>query len=864
MSDTPNITTALSDRYVIEREIGSGGMAVVYLARDRKLDREVALKVLRPELGAVLGSERFLAEIKMSARLDHPHILTLIDSGSADGLLYYVLPYVRGESLRGKLDRERQLGLEEALSITKQVASALDYAHRQGLVHRDIKPENILLQEGEAMLTDFGIALAVKEAGGNRLTQTGLSLGTPQYMSPEQATGDRGIDARSDVYSLASVLYEMLAGEPPVTGASAQSMIAKLMTERPTQLRVLRDTVPLAVDAAVAKALAKTPADRFASAGEFARALDVKPAVEAPAGATPGAGRRTMVVAGVIALAVAAIAAGGVYAFRGRKAPRAVAAVLGQKTQLTVSGGVLVPAISPDAKQLAYLTKHCPTTGCTFSVVVQDVGGSTTRTILEGATSGYYLEWSPDRRNLAFNGAINGRFGTYLLSALGGTPRFLTPGVATFYAGGDSLLLGPAIEPDSVNWIRVAGLDGIVRDSIRVAGVGQGVAAISVVPGTNWIITLVLQQPHGLWQVIDRTGKVADHVVNACTCGGLATADAVWLARAGGGTGESIVRIAIDRATGHLATRQDTMATGLFTNFSLTADGAGMVMDEGTYDFSVWALDMADVLKNHLPDDRRVAHASSPVSASISPDGSRLLIRRNVPTGGGLAELRYTLMPFAGGSETPLAVAGVPAAAFWSDSVTVGVSVHTPGGLHLSQIDIRTNAQRNALDLPDSVLKFANALPDGWVWIPASSDRIMVKRGASTHEYQRPPWFAFFNQAVADPSRNRIFVIGSNKSTGDSLGVEVLSLADGSMMQWATAFADYGRITPLTDGSALLQVAPTQESLIFYRLVAPGQIQRIGGSLGDRTLSVSADLKRGAVTESDYRADAWLSKVIVR
>lgn len=177
MSESSLISAALDERYVIERELGEGGMAVVYLARDRKLDREVALKVLRPELGAVLGSERFLAEIKISARLDHPHILTLIDSGDAGGFLYYVLPYVRGESLRAKLDREHQLGLEEALAITKQVASALDYAHRQGLVHRDIKPDNILIQEGEAMLTDFGIALAVKEAGGNRLTQTGLSLG---------------------------------------------------------------------------------------------------------------------------------------------------------------------------------------------------------------------------------------------------------------------------------------------------------------------------------------------------------------------------------------------------------------------------------------------------------------------------------------------------------------------------------------------------------------------------------------------------------------------------------------------------------------------------------------------------------------
>ena len=268
------LQVALADRYRIERELGAGGMATVYLARDLKHDRQVAVKVLRPELGAVLGAERFLAEVRITAGLDHPHILTLIDSGEADGLLYYVLPFIRGESLRDKLARDQQLGIDEALAITRQIAGALDHAHRQGVIHRDIKPENILLHEGEAMLADFGIALAVKEAGGNRLTETGLSLGTPQYMSPEQATGDRQLTARSDVYSLAAVCYEMLAGEPPVTGPNAQAMVAKLMTERPVSLRVVRDTVPEALDLAVQKALAKVPADRFASAGEFVHALE--------------------------------------------------------------------------------------------------------------------------------------------------------------------------------------------------------------------------------------------------------------------------------------------------------------------------------------------------------------------------------------------------------------------------------------------------------------------------------------------------------------------------------------------------------------------------------------------------------------
>ncbi len=214
------LRAALAGRYAIERELGAGGMATVYLARDLKHDREVALKVLRPDLAAVLGGERFLQEIRITAKLDHPHILTLIDSGASEegGVLWYVLPLVRGESLRHKLIRERQLELAEALRITTQIAGALAYAHQQGVIHRDIKPENILLFEGEAMVADFGIALAVREAGGNRLTETGISLGTPQYMSPEQATGERRLDARSDIYSLGAVLYEMLAGEPPLGG----------------------------------------------------------------------------------------------------------------------------------------------------------------------------------------------------------------------------------------------------------------------------------------------------------------------------------------------------------------------------------------------------------------------------------------------------------------------------------------------------------------------------------------------------------------------------------------------------------------------------------------------------------------------
>jgi eukaryotic-like serine/threonine-protein kinase len=298
------LTDALRDRYRLERELGHGGMATVYLARDLKHDREVAVKVLSPELAEVLGRERFLAEVALTARLDHPHILTLIDSGEAAGNLYYVLPYVRGESLRQRLATEQQLSVDEAVRIGCQVAAALDYAHRQGVIHRDIKPENIMLHEGEAMVTDFGVALAVREAAGERLTEAGLSLGTPQYMSPEQAGGGHALTPRSDLFSLGTVIYEMLTGEAPFRGRTSQAVVARLMTERPAPIRTVRDTVPAGVEAAVLKSLAKVPADRFPSGEAFATALREG---MTPAKARPPAATGRWLAAGVAGAVAAAV-----------------------------------------------------------------------------------------------------------------------------------------------------------------------------------------------------------------------------------------------------------------------------------------------------------------------------------------------------------------------------------------------------------------------------------------------------------------------------------------------------------------------------------------------------------------------------
>ncbi|HEX9565558.1 MAG TPA: protein kinase [Gemmatimonadaceae bacterium] len=282
MHSIEQLNSALTGRYEIERRVGQGGMATVYLARDLRHNRKVALKVLSAELAAVLGRERFLAEIETTANLQHPHLLPLFDSGEIGGLLFYVMPFVQGETLRKLLERERQLAVDDAIHIATAIGSALDYAHRHGVIHRDLKPENILMHERDPLVMDFGIALAVSNAGGTRVTQSGISLGTPQYMSPEQATGDRQVDGRSDIYSLGAVLYEMLAGEPPHVGTSVHAIIAKVITDRPRSIRASRDTVPEYVELAVMRALAKLPADRFSTAAEFVDAISGTKALTVP------------------------------------------------------------------------------------------------------------------------------------------------------------------------------------------------------------------------------------------------------------------------------------------------------------------------------------------------------------------------------------------------------------------------------------------------------------------------------------------------------------------------------------------------------------------------------------------------------
>lgn len=324
-SAAERLAAALGDRYTIEREIGAGGMATVYLATDLKHERQIALKVLRPELAASLGADRFLREVKITAGLNHPHILPLLDSGEVDGFLYYAMPYVTGETLRDRLAREKQLPVDDALQIAREVADALDYAHGRGVVHRDIKPENILLQSGHALVADFGIARAVTAAGGDHLTGTGIAVGTPTYMSPEQATASRDIDGRADQYSLGCVLYEMLAGQAVFTGPTVESIVRQHVVSAPPSVTNIRPEVPAGVVTALGRALAKTPADRFKTVGLFAEALVRNES--SPAGSAASRRRRLFLAltGAVVVVAVVSVLLLSRFGRAGAPAPAAVA-----------------------------------------------------------------------------------------------------------------------------------------------------------------------------------------------------------------------------------------------------------------------------------------------------------------------------------------------------------------------------------------------------------------------------------------------------------------------------------------------------------------------------------------------------------
>ncbi|HET9512817.1 MAG TPA: protein kinase [Gemmatimonadales bacterium] len=523
---TAILDAALAGRYRIERHVGEGGMATVYLAHDIRHNRKVAIKVLRPELAAVLGPDRFLKEIEVTANLQHPHILGLIESGALDGQLYYVMPFMEGESLRQRLARERQLAIEETISITSAVASALDYAHRQGVIHRDVKPENILLHDGQPMVADFGIALAVSHAAGSRLTHTGISLGTPFYMSPEQASGERHLDGRTDIYSLGCVAYEMLSGMPPFLGATAQAVLSAIMTGQTTPVTSRRPTVPAHVAAAIHTALEKVPADRFETAGEFAEALR-RP--------TPRTTRRLEVLSearkrsrtGWLVGAAALVSLGiglavGALLLQRQASPSPATRywnlMLSPETPLALTGpGPLgiwqsAVALAPRGDVLAYVAPR----GSTTVLAVRPLDRDSAR-VLPGTDGAYHPFFSPDGTWVAFFTGSELR----KIPTAGGTPTTLTtverPSGATWLED-DRILL---FQQDGFQMRWVSATGGGIIDSMVTLPTQFGVP--SVLPGGRWVVGQLGSGQLAILSLLDAT-------LHAITRRGVVPLDSVKLA----------------------------------------------------------------------------------------------------------------------------------------------------------------------------------------------------------------------------------------------------------------------------------------------------------------------------------------------
>ena len=636
MSDLEaTLFSRLADRYRGEGLIGSGGMAFVYRAHDLRHDRKVAVKVLRPELAAVVGADRFLQEIRVTANLQHPHILPLYDSGTADGLVYFVMPYVRGESLRARLDRERQLPVGETVQLIRAVASALDYAHRQGVVHRDIKPENILVHDGQPMVTDFGIALAVTAAAGARITATGVTVGTPQYMSPEQASGEH-TDGRTDVYALGCMAYEMLAGVPPHQGANASAILASILTTDPRPIDQIRRSVTQPIATAVHRALERVPADRFGTAQEFAEAMTG--GQEGGKAARRQGGRTWWLVGGAAALAFAGgVALGRVWAGAGKAAAPAVRRwnlLLPERAPIALTGpGPLgtwqsALALSPDGSRLAYVAPADSTTRLYVRRLEQDsVAG------LPGTEGAYAPFFSPDGESIGF-------FSGNELKRIqigGVSPVLVTqvnrPVGAVWSLSGRILLF----ENDgfTMRWVG-GGVDTVIA-------LGTQFGTPDLLPGEQWAVgqlssgqLALLSLKDGTESAITARGVLPFDSVRAGTL--LFGASPKWVGATGHllfGSGDGVLTaIPFDGTNRRVLGQPVPVVSGVrieegfgYGEFAISNDGTLVFVPGANQNFGRLALLGRDAKLDTLPFPR-----SAYTQLRFSPDGQRLAVQDRTPT----------------------------------------------------------------------------------------------------------------------------------------------------------------------------------------------------------------------------------------
>ncbi|HWA56674.1 MAG TPA: protein kinase [Gemmatimonadales bacterium] len=835
----------MADRYRLERELGQGGMATVYLAQDIKHDRKVAVKVLRPELAAVIGAERFLSEIKTTANLQHPHILPLFDSGAADSFLFYVMPFIEGESLRDRLAREKQLPVADAVRIATEVAGALDYAHRHDVVHRDIKPENILLHDGRAVVADFGIALAASKAGGTRMTETGMSLGTPTYMSPEQAMGEREITARSDVYALGCVLYEMLLGEPPFTGPTAQAIVAKVMTAEPASLTGQRKSIPPDVEAAVFTALEKLPADRFATAAEFAAALTGKGTVQRPATrVVPVRGGRWL--PWMVAAAGVAIAA---WSWLSRPAPPGPARFLlslGDSVAINLNSpgiklspdgrslvfrggggdrrlwikrwaeleaqplpgtaGASVAAFSPDGRQLAFVAdgrlQRVPIDGGPAVVLADSAAGDQ-----------YVPAWLDDGTILYVNNLL---FGLRRVSASGGVAQDVLVD-STLYGFG---IVAMSPLPRSRGAIFTACQSGCVASSLRVFDLATRTQR-ELVP--NVLLGTYLPSGHLLYLRRDGVGLVAPFDLDKLTVTGpgiplldsvsafgtgtlavSASGSLAYLRSAGMEAQTQVVRV----TRGGASTWLDSIWPGSVVSLGLALDGRRVAVslagDNGSSDVWVRPVDHgAPTRLSFGGRDRRPAW---------SPDGRMVAFVRDTLNGGNV----YGRLADGSGEDRLLAKLDRPIQEVaWSGDGTwlvVRTDNGSPGAGDIVAVRVADGTTVPIIATPTTEVQPAVSRDGRWiayVLVTAGQPQVFVSpfpeaRGSRWQVSARggllPTWSADGRELYYVDLASRLIAVPVETRGGFSAGAEapLFSVASMFLDQWHQSYA------PLPDGSGFL------------------------------------------------------------
>lgn len=846
------LKAALSDRYTIERELGAGGMATVYLAEDLKHNRKVAIKVLREDLAASMGAPRFLREIQIAAQLQHPNILPLLDSGDAQGFLFYVMPFVAGQSLRERIDREGELPVHEAVRLLTEIVDALAHAHEHGVVHRDVKPDNVMLSGRHALVTDFGVAKALAESQRpeakpkdlSSVTTLGVALGTPTYMSPEQAAADPNIDHRSDIYAVGVMAYELLTGRPPFVGSTPQQVLAAHVTEMPDPVTKRRQAISPALEAIVMRCLAKRPADRFQTAGELLHQLE--PLATPSAGLTPTqtrpiavwraseGGRPWLVpvLAGVVVLAVAAVT------WQTLRQPKAGVILNVPRRQVTVSGTAEgAVALSPDGQRVAYANRECGENArCSYALVVQDVVGSGTLRTVEGLKAVYDVSWTTDGRNLLFIGLPDGgAIGYYLVPALGGAAPRLIPGAAVAsFGGGDSLLIANEVTPGRISILATTSIDPTRGDTVFIERPGVTPFRWNASPDGQWFGLEADAPGDGTTQqlIFDRRGAARDSIQTPQTRfagirgsrelvlgtsdvggSGLVTVSAYPFSEAGRFTGERfevLSSVPIERAT---------------------ISSGGTAYLAGTFQSTVEAVSRRTSTDPGVV-TRRAAAGTGDLSVLMGSDGQSVILIRTSTTSSGDSVIQFALQPFAGGPEENLGggIAGVTGRSRTVDGSAMVLLTRDGANLRISRLQLADGTLSTEGAFPDGgKLSGLEVMADGglaWQFNDAPTSLSIRTPSGAVRSVRLPPLRVI--EVEDSPWGFGLIGWGFTYPVGDS--VIVFHVAPGASEARTVLRAVFDYVPGLhwmRDGTVELAIGETVSSASYYRLdPTTGDLQR--------------------------------------